>query len=245
MATQIGKYEIHRNLGEGQFGKVKEAVHMETGQRFAVKIIRKDRIQKEKDVESVKREVLTQKMLDHPNVLKMFEALEDADKLYLVLELAAGGDLFDKIVAMGGFTEDVACHFFNQIIDGLEACHKKGIIHRDLKPENLLLASGEQLKISDFGLSNIIADMSAAEDSLWQRKVRSSRDHANQLPLRRATNRHLVCGMHPLYHGGRPIPLRASHNGLRSLRLPCEWYLRVAEAFLPRADRPPQANVCH
>jgi len=161
MATQIGKYEIHRNLGEGQFGKVKEAVHMETGQRFAVKIIRKDRIQKEKDVESVKREVLTQKMLDHPNVLKMFEALEDADKLYLVLELAAGGDLFDKIVAMGGFTEDVACHFFNQIIDGLEACHKKGIIHRDLKPENLLLASGEQLKISDFGLSNIIADMSA------------------------------------------------------------------------------------
>lgn len=138
---------------------MKEAVDLETGQRYAAKIIRKDRIKNQKDVDSVKREVQSQKMLDHPHVLKMFEALEDGEKLYLILELAPGGDLFDKIVAMGGFTEEVACHFFHQVMSGLEHCHSKGIIHRDLKPENLLLTHNEDIKISDFGLSNIVTDM--------------------------------------------------------------------------------------
>jgi len=156
MAKQVGKYEIGHPLGEGQFGKVKEAVDLETGLRCAIKIIRKAAIKTGKDVETVKKEVQFMKMLDHPNVLKMYDTLEDAEKLYLVLEIAAGGDLFDKIVNMGGFNEQVARDYFKQILSGLTHCHGKGIIHRDLKPENLLLGPNDLLKISDFGLSNIL-----------------------------------------------------------------------------------------
>merc|ERR1711907_242517 len=156
MAKQVGNYEIGHPLGEGQFGKVKEAVDLETGLRCAVKIIRKAAIKTGKDVETVKKEVQFMKMLDHQHIVKMYDTLEDAEKLYLVIELASGGDLFDKIVNMGGFDEQTARAYFNQLMSGLEHCHNKGIVHRDLKPENLLLGSNELLKISDFGLSNIL-----------------------------------------------------------------------------------------
>jgi serine/threonine protein kinase len=157
MAKQIGQYEIHRPLGEGQFGKVKEAVHIETGMRYAAKIIKKTAIKTKKDADTVKKEVTLMKQLNgHPNILNMFEVLEDAEKFYLILELAAGGDLFDKIIQMGGFSEDQARVYFQQIVSGLRHCHDKGIIHRDMKPENLLLDASGALKISDFGLSNVI-----------------------------------------------------------------------------------------
>eukprot|EP00656_Telonema_subtile_P011018 TRINITY_DN153_c0_g1_i2.p1 TRINITY_DN153_c0_g1~~TRINITY_DN153_c0_g1_i2.p1 ORF type:complete len:370 (-),score=83.88 TRINITY_DN153_c0_g1_i2:136-1245(-) len=94
----------------------------------------------------------------HPNVLQLLDIHEDERNLYLVLELAAGGDLFDKIVGDGGFSEETASGYFNQIINGLEYCHEKNIVHRDLKPENLLLGRENLLKISDFGLSNSLID---------------------------------------------------------------------------------------
>ena len=78
--------------------------------------------------------------------LQLLDLHEDDSSLYLILELAAGGDLFDKIVGDGGFSEETACSFFNQIINGLEYCHSKSIVHRDLKPENLLLGK-EVLKV--------------------------------------------------------------------------------------------------
>jgi len=157
MAKQVGKYEIGRPLGEGQFGKVKEAVDMETGLRYAVKVIKKNAIKTKKDVDTVKKEVSFMKTLNgHPNILNMYDVMEDKEKLYLVLELAAGGDLFDKIVSLGGFNEEQARIYFKQLLNGLEHCHAKGIIHRDMKPENLLLGDNDVLKISDFGLSNII-----------------------------------------------------------------------------------------
>jgi serine/threonine protein kinase len=90
--------------------------------------------------------------------LQLLDLHEDEKNLYLVLELAAGGDLFDKIVGDGGFSEETACQFFNQIVNGLEYCHDKNIVHRDLKPENLLLGREDMLKISDFGLSNSLLD---------------------------------------------------------------------------------------
>merc|ERR1711907_554930 len=112
MAKQVGNYEIGHPLGEGQFGKVKEAVDLETGLRCAVKIIKKAAIKSGKDVETVKKEVQFMRMLDHPHVLKMYDTLEDSEKLYLVLELANNGDLFDKIVNMGGFSEQVGRMYF-------------------------------------------------------------------------------------------------------------------------------------
>jgi len=157
MAKTVGKYEINRLLGEGQFGKVKEAVDLETGTRLACKIIKKSAIKTKKDVETVKKEVAFMKQLNgHDNILNMYDVLEDSEKLYLVLELAAGGDLFDKIINTGGFSEDAARSYFKQVLSGLSYCHSKGIIHRDMKPENLLLGDKELLKISDFGLSNVI-----------------------------------------------------------------------------------------
>jgi len=160
MATIIGngRYELNRPLGEGQFGKVKEAVDLETGIRYAVKIIKKSAIKSQKDIETVKKEVQFMKILKHNNILQLYDTLEDKEKLYLVLELAAGGDLFEKIQDVGGFSEADARSYFKQIMDGLNHCHEKNIIHRDLKPENLLLGSNNYLKISDFGLSNIISD---------------------------------------------------------------------------------------
>lgn len=163
MAQQIAgnadTYEIPENglLGQGQFGKVKRCVAETTGTRYAVKMIKKANIKTAKDVATVKKEVSFMKTLNgHPNILCMVDMAEDTEKLYLVLELAEGGDLFDKIVEVGGFNEEGARHFFRQIIGGLEFCHGKGIVHRDLKPENLLLGDQEVLKISDFGLSNVI-----------------------------------------------------------------------------------------
>lgn len=151
------KYEIGRSLGEGQFGKVKEAVHLDTGHRYAVKIIKKCNIRSKKDVDTVKKEVTFMKQLNgHPNILNLFDVNEDAEKLFLILELATGGDLFDKIISEGGFAEEPARFYFRQIVDGLEHCHGMGVVHRDMKPENLLIGTNEVLKISDFGLSNII-----------------------------------------------------------------------------------------
>lgn len=162
--TIKGKFELGPKIGEGCFGKVKEAVNLENGQRVAVKIIQKAALvgKSAKEVENVQKEVLFMKTLNgHPNVLSLLDLHEDDRNLYLVLELAAGGDLFDKIVGDGGFSEETACGFFNQIINGLEYCHDKKIVHRDLKPENLLLGRENTLKISDFGLSNAIASFDA------------------------------------------------------------------------------------
>jgi len=158
------KYELGHKIGEGMFGKVKEAVNLEDGKRVAVKIITKAALvgKSTKEVENLQKEVLFMRTLNgHPNVLQLLDLHEDDSSLYLILELAAGGDLFDKIVGDGGFSEETACSFFNQIINGLEYCHSKSIVHRDLKPENLLLGKEDMLKISDFGLSNAITSYDA------------------------------------------------------------------------------------
>jgi len=158
------KYELGPKIGEGMFGKVKEAVNLEDGQRVAVKMIAKAALvgKSTKEVENLQKEVLFMRQLNgHANVLQLLDLHEDERYLYLILELAAGGDLFDKIVGDGGFSEETACSFFNQVINGLEYCHSKNIVHRDLKPENLLLGKEDTLKISDFGLSNAITSYDA------------------------------------------------------------------------------------
>merc|ERR1711977_767282 len=158
------KYELGPKIGEGMFGKVKEAVDLEDGKRVAVKIVAKAALvgKSTKEVKNLQKEVLFMRQLNgHANVLQLLDLHEDERYLYLILELAAGGDLFDKIVGDGGFSEETACSFFNQIINGLEYCHEKKIVHRDLKPENLLLGKENTLKISDFGLSNAISSFDA------------------------------------------------------------------------------------
>lgn len=101
----------------------------------------------------IKKEISIMKMVRHKYVVGMKEVLASRTKIFIVLELVTGGELFDKIVSQGRFSEDLAVFYFNQLVEGVEYCHQLGVCHRDLKPENLLLDEQGNLKISDFGLS--------------------------------------------------------------------------------------------
>ena len=93
------------------------------------------------------------KLVHHKSIVKLMEVLASRTKIFIVIELVTGGELFDKIVSAGRLDEDKARFYFRQLVDGVEYCHNKGVCHRDLKPENLLLDENGMLKISDFGLS--------------------------------------------------------------------------------------------
>lgn len=150
---RLGKYELGRTLGEGNFGKVKFAQNVDSGLPFAVKILEKNRIIHLKITDQIKREIATLKLLKHPNVVRLHEVLASKSKIYMVLEYVTGGELFDKISSTGRLQEAKGRKLFQQLIDGVSYCHNKGVFHRDLKLENILLDSRGSIKISDFGLS--------------------------------------------------------------------------------------------
>lgn len=150
----IGLYKLGRTLGEGTYGKVKLGTHIYTGQEVAIKIMRPHETNNRAEVD---REISVLKLLKHPNIVQLFEVIEDdSGRIFLVLELVAGGELFDYIVARGRVKEKEARKFFRQIISGVEYCHANLVVHRDLKPENLLLDNDGNVKINDFGFSNLI-----------------------------------------------------------------------------------------
>ncbi|XP_056175612.1 CBL-interacting serine/threonine-protein kinase 23 isoform X1 [Syzygium oleosum] len=151
--TRVGKYELGRTLGEGTFAKVKFARNIETGDNVAIKILDKEKVLKHKMIGQIKREISTMKLIRHPNVIRMFEVMASKTKIYIVLELVTGGELFDKIASRGRLKEDEARKYFQQLINAVDYCHSRGVFHRDLKPENLLLDASGTLKVSDFGLS--------------------------------------------------------------------------------------------
>jgi len=155
MSKKVGKYELGRTLGEGTFGKVKHAVNMETNEQVAIKVLDKEKIQKQNMGAQIKKEISIMKMVRHKYIVGMKEVLASKTKIFIVLELVTGGELFDKIVSVGKLTEDAALFYFRQLVEGVEYCHKMGVCHRDLKPENLLLDEHGNLKISDFGLSSL------------------------------------------------------------------------------------------
>ncbi|CUG82099.1 serine-threonine protein kinase, putative [Bodo saltans] len=155
MGKKIGKYELGKTLGTGNFSKVKVGTDAETGETWAIKIIDKEQLAKERMEEQLKREIAVMKMLKQANIVQLKEVMQTANHIYLVLELVTGGELFDKIVAAKRFDEPTARKYFHQLISGIHYCHSQGIAHRDLKPENLLLDANDTLKISDFGLSNL------------------------------------------------------------------------------------------
>ncbi|XP_010907282.1 CBL-interacting protein kinase 24 isoform X1 [Elaeis guineensis] len=152
-ARKVGKYEVGRTIGEGTFAKVKFAINSETGESVAMKVLAKTTILKHKMVHQIKREISIMKIVRHPNIVRLHEVLASRTKIYIILELIRGGELFDKIVHQGKLHEDESRRYFQQLIDAVDYCHSKGVYHRDLKPENLLLDSRGNLKVSDFGLS--------------------------------------------------------------------------------------------
>ncbi|KAI9797573.1 MAG: Protein kinase [Candelina submexicana] len=157
-ATQrLGQYTIVKTLGEGSFGKVKLAVHQVSGQKVALKIISRRKLMNRDMAGRVEREIQYLQLLRHPHIIKLYTVISTPSEIIMVLEYA-GGELFDYIVQHGKMAEDSARRFFQQMVCGVEYCHRHKIVHRDLKPENLLLDEFLNVKIADFGLSNIMTD---------------------------------------------------------------------------------------
>ena len=149
----IKNYSFQKDIGEGNFGKVKLGIFKPTGEEFAIKILNKNKIKiKMKNSIFKENEIITR--FNHINVVFVFQILEDSQNFYIIMEYCKHGELFDYIVKNEKLTEEEASVFFYQLINGIEYIHSKGISHRDLKPENLLLAENKILKIIDFGLSH-------------------------------------------------------------------------------------------
>ncbi|KAF6718918.1 Serine/threonine-protein kinase MARK1 [Oryzias melastigma] len=149
----VGNYRLLKTIGKGNFAKVKLAKHTLTGREVAIKIIDKTQLNPT-SMQKLFREVSVMKMLNHPNIVKLFEVIETEKTLYLVMEYASGGEVFDYLVAHGRMKEKEARAKFRQIVSAVEYCHQKRIVHRDLKAENLLLDADMNIKIADFGFSN-------------------------------------------------------------------------------------------
>jgi len=164
------KYTVDKKeLGSGNFavvkkGTVKKGVKetdlpagLKEGNEVAVKIIDKAKVE---DMNDITREIEVMNQLDHKNVIKLFEIFDESKYMKLVMELVTGGELFDRIVAKGSYTENDAAGVIFSLCDALNYMHQKKIVHRDLKPENILYANDNDeadIKVADFGLARVIS----------------------------------------------------------------------------------------
>uniref|UniRef100_A0A3Q3NR42 non-specific serine/threonine protein kinase n=1 Tax=Labrus bergylta TaxID=56723 RepID=A0A3Q3NR42_9LABR len=145
----IGNYRLLKTIGKGNFAKVKLARHVLTG-----KEVRRRAAEFQGGDRMLFREVRIMKGLNHPNIVQLFEVIETDKTLYLIMEYASGGEVFDYLVSHGRMKEVEARAKFRQIVSAVHYCHTKNIVHRDLKAENLLLDADANIKIADFGFSN-------------------------------------------------------------------------------------------
>ncbi|NXC41387.1 NUAK2 kinase, partial [Penelope pileata] len=148
------RYEFLETLGKGTYGKVKKA-RERSGKLVAIKSIRKDKIKDEQDLVHIRREIEIMSSLNHPHIIAVHEVFENSSKIVIVMEYASKGDLYDYISERQRLSEQEARHFFRQVVSAVYYCHKNGIVHRDLKLENILLDANGNIKIADFGLSNV------------------------------------------------------------------------------------------
>ena len=146
-----------REIGRGQFGITYLVTHNETGKLLACKSIATRRLLHPEDIEDVRREVqIMHHLTGHRNIVELEEAYEDRHSVNLVMELCEGGELFDRIIARGHYSERAAAALCREIVTVVHVCHSMGVMHRDLKPENFLflnMSEDSPLKATDFGLS--------------------------------------------------------------------------------------------
>ncbi|KAL8941370.1 MAG: hypothetical protein Q9211_001855, partial [Gyalolechia sp. 1 TL-2023] len=171
--THVGPWQLGKTIGKGSSGRVRKARHALTGQDAAIKIVSKTMAEHlrtsslahmEKLLSAgskgkrmipfgIEREVVIMKLIEHPNIISLYDVWENRGELYLVLEYVEGGELFEHISSYGQLPEHEAIRIFRQIIAGLSYCHRFNICHRDLKPENILLDRNHNIKIVDFGMA--------------------------------------------------------------------------------------------
>ncbi|KAL8963391.1 MAG: hypothetical protein Q9193_000344 [Seirophora villosa] len=171
--THVGPWQLGKTIGKGSSGRVRKARHAITGQDAAIKIVSKQMAEMLRTTSlanmekllsvgdegkrlvpfGIEREVVIMKLIEHPNVISLYDVWENRGELYIVLEYVNGGELFDHITTHGQLPEHEAIRLFRQIIAGLSYCHRFNICHRDLKPENILLDSNGNVKIVDFGMA--------------------------------------------------------------------------------------------
>ncbi|KAJ9566233.1 hypothetical protein OSB04_002199 [Centaurea solstitialis] len=155
-------YTLGKELGRGQFGVTYLCTENSSGQTYACKSILKRKLISKNDKEDIKREIqIMQHLSGQPNIVEFKGTYEDRQSVHLVMELCAGGELFDRIIAQGHYSEKAAADICRQIVNVVHVCHFMGVMHRDLKPENFLLSSKEEnskLKATDFGLSVFIEE---------------------------------------------------------------------------------------
>ncbi|KAJ8007376.1 hypothetical protein DPEC_G00116870 [Dallia pectoralis] len=149
------RYELLETLGKGTYGKVKKAIERQSGRVVAIKSIRKEKIKDDQDMVHIRREIEIMSSLKHPHIISIHEVFENKDKIVIVMEYASKGELYDYISERRRLSERETRHFFRQIVSAVHHCHKNGIVHRDLKLENVLLDENCNIKIADFGLSNL------------------------------------------------------------------------------------------
>ena len=151
--SDITNYEFKKDIGEGNFGKVKLGIFKPTGEEFAIKVLNKEKIRKKmKNLALRENEIITK--LNHINIVLVYCIIDTKEDYFIIMEYCKLGELFDYIVKYKRLREEEASNFFYQLINGVDYIHSQGIAHRDLKPENLLLTEDKILKIIDFGLSH-------------------------------------------------------------------------------------------
>ncbi|CAJ1972582.1 unnamed protein product [Sphenostylis stenocarpa] len=156
-------YEMKKELGSGQSGVTYLCVERTTQREYACKSIARSKLLSEVEIEDVRREVMIlQHLSGQPNIVEFRGAYEDRQHVHLVMELCSGGELFDRIIAKGNYSEREAATVMRQIVKVVHVCHFMGVMHRDLKPENFLLATKNNnapVKATDFGLSIFIEEV--------------------------------------------------------------------------------------
>mmetsp|Transcript_9759 Transcript_9759/g.26015 ORF Transcript_9759/g.26015 Transcript_9759/m.26015 type:complete len:618 (+) Transcript_9759:661-2514(+) len=153
MALKVGPYILKEVLGSGSFADVRLAVHEKSGEKYAVKVFDKRKISCDDFETEVRREVKIMQYLRHPCIVSVHQVLMTGNNMYVVMELVTGGELYYEIVKHRRIPEDTSRRYFQDLVDAMAYCHRKGVYHRDLKPENLLLDGKGGIKITDFGMS--------------------------------------------------------------------------------------------